>query len=116
MRDAVQAALLRLQQHVLQGDAGDAVRLSADSYPMSLRSEILASTDYPSKAAGYDGSLPEMLLAVQHLEHPDLRGTVNAMICLVEQHELCKLQRVGIVSQEKGVYDPRRCCKAAWLM
>lgn len=104
MRDAVQAALLRVQRYAQQGSAEDAARLSAKSYPRSLRSGILASTGYLSKAAGQDGALPDMRLAVQHLENPNLRGTVNAMACLIEQHGLCELQRVGVVSRGKGVY------------
>lgn len=116
MRDAVQTASLRIQQHIQQGSAEDAALLSATSYPVSLRSGVLASTDVQTQISGQDATFPEISLAVQRLKNPDIRGTINIMARLIEQHGLLELQRVGIVSQGKGVYSPRRCCEAAWLM
>lgn len=116
MRDAVQTASLRIQQHIQQGCAEKAALLSATSYPVSLRSGVLASSGFQTQISGQDATFPKLRLVVQHLGNPGIRGTVNAMVCLIEQHGLCELQRVGIVSQGKGVYNPRTCCQAAWLM
>ena len=47
-----------------------------------------------------------MRLVVQHIDKPDLRGTINAMMRLIEEHGLAELQRVGVLSQEGGMQCP----------
>lgn len=46
---------------------------------------------------------PDIQLALQLVDKPDPRGTINALACLIEQHGLEELQRVGVCSPEGGM-------------
>jgi hypothetical protein len=49
-------------------------------------------------------AVPDMRLVIQHLDKPDSRGTINAVMCLIEEYGVPELQRVGVLSQEGGMH------------
>jgi hypothetical protein len=98
MRSAVQAASLRIHQYTQLQNANDVPGSSSTAPPICLRSRVLSSSNGKRGTGG-----PRMRLAVQHIDKPDLRGTINAMMRLLEEHGLVELQRVGVLSQEGGM-------------
>jgi hypothetical protein len=107
MRYAIQAALLRIQQHTQSRDTNDPQRLSASKLQVCSRSKVLSYAYDPlSDGTGRD-AVPDMRLVIQHLDKPDLRGTINAMVRLIEKHGILELQRVGVLSQEGGMHRSR---------
>lgn len=103
MRSAIQAALLRVQQHVQLHHGNDTPWLSATPLQVCSRSSVLSSAgvSVPDGTHGYIS--PDTQLALQLVDKPDPRGTINALACLIEQHGLEELQRVGVCSPEGGM-------------
>jgi len=103
MRSAIQAASLRIQQHAQLHNGNDAPGLSATALQ-------ICSIPRPVASAGLhvsNGSVvPDMRLAVQLIDKPDLRGTINAMVRLIEEHGVAELRRVGVRSQEGDLQTP----------
>jgi hypothetical protein len=103
MRSAIQAASLRIQQHAQLHNGNDAPGLSATALQ-------ICSIPRAGSSAGVhvsDGSVgPDMYLAVQLINNPDLRGTINAMVRLIEEHGVAELRRVGVRSQEGDMQTP----------
>jgi hypothetical protein len=48
-------------------------------------------------------AVPDMRLVMQYLDKPNLRGNINAMARLIEEHGAHELQRVGVLIQEGGM-------------
>lgn len=49
-------------------------------------------------------------LFVRSEEQPYLRGAINALECLIEEHGIEKLRRCGVVGQERSKATTRACC------
>jgi hypothetical protein len=113
MRDAVQTALLRIKQQVLNLTTSDFENPSGRRIQICQRSTILPPENDSLRPAN-DASLkfagvgrmasPDMRLMLRHLDVPNFRGTLNAMACLVEKHGLPQLQRVGVSGQGSGMH------------
>jgi hypothetical protein len=104
MRHAIQAALLRIQQHTLSLNTNDPPGLSASPLQICSRSKALPYADVPVSNGTGRIAVPDMRLVIQHLDKPDFRGTINAMVRLIEEYGILELQRVGVLSQEGGMH------------
>lgn len=106
MRSAIQAASLRIQQHKQLHHGNDAPGLSATALQICSVPRA-GSPEGGPVLDGTDESIgPDMCLAVQLIDKPDLRGTINAMVRLVEEHGAVELRRVGVRSQEGDRQTP----------
>jgi hypothetical protein len=104
MRYAIQAALLRIQQHTQSRNTNDTQGLSASALQVCSKSKVLSYADDPLSDGTGRIAVPDMRLVIQHLDKPDFRGTINAMMRLIEEHGVLELQRVGVLSQEGGMH------------
>lgn len=100
MRSDVQAASLRIQQYAQLHNEKDISELGVTTFQVCTRSHVLPSAYFPLPQGTF---APDVRLAIQHIDKADLRGTSNAMVCLIERHGLSELQRVGVLSQEGGM-------------
>ncbi|GAB1729802.1 hypothetical protein NU195Hw_Modified_184t1 [Hortaea werneckii] len=100
MRSDIQAALLNIKQHIQQCDSSEAPKPIATLYPPCLRSNVLSCAIVPLSSAGQD-IVPEMAFLVQYLHNSSIRGIINVMSRLIEEHGIPELQRIGILSQGK---------------
>ena len=103
MRNAIQAASLRIQQHAEYHNGNDTPDLRATALQVCAKSSVLASADVPVPKEEDRYVLPDTRLAVQLVHKPNLRGIINALMRLIEQHGLRELQRVGVLSLEGGM-------------
>ena len=102
MHSGIQAALLNIKQHIQQCDPSEGPNPIATLYPRCLRSNVLSCADVPLSSAGQDIA-PGMGLLVQHLRNSSIRGIINVMSRLIEEHGITELQRIGIFSRGKGL-------------
>lgn len=119
MRSDVQNAALRIQQYDRLYNEKDTPGLGVTTFQVCRRSRVLPSADL-SLPQGTPA--PDVRLAIQHIDTADLRGTINTMARLIEEHGIAELQRVGVLSQEGGMrrVQTRRgdvsltcCCRVA---
>lgn len=103
MRSDVQAASLRIQHHARSYNEKDASGLGGATFQVCKRSRLVSSADVPAPWRAQGTVAPDVCLAIQHVGKPDLRGTINAMVRLIEEHGMTELQRVGVLSQEGGM-------------
>jgi len=106
MRSAIQAALARIQQHTQFHNGNNTPELRATALQVCTISSVLASADVPVPKEEDRYALPDTRLAVQLIDKPSLRGIINAIVRLIEQHGLMELQRVGVCSPEGGMQGP----------
>jgi hypothetical protein len=100
MRSAIQAALLRVQQHTQLRNGNGTPELSATALQVCSRSSVLSSAGVSVRDGTHGGVSPNTHLALQLIDKPNLRGTINALMRLIEQHGLEELQRFGVLSPE----------------
>jgi len=106
MRSAIQAASLRIQQHKQLHNGNDAPGLSATALQICSIPRAGSSAGGLVSHGTYGSVGSDMCLAVQLIDKPDLRGTVNAMVRLIEEHGVAELRRVGVRSQEGDLQTP----------
>lgn len=102
MRSDVQAASLRIQHHARSYNEKDASGLGGATFQVCKghASCLLQMFLHHGEHRGL--SRPTCVLRYS-VGKPDLRGTINAMVRLIEGHGIAELQRVGVLSQEGGM-------------
>lgn len=103
MRSDIQDASLRIQQHTQLRTGNDIPGLSAAALQVCSRSRVLSSADVALPHGVQGAGEPDVRLVIQHVDKSDLRGTINAMVRLIEERGIAELQRVGVLSQEGGM-------------
>jgi hypothetical protein len=112
MRDAVQAASRRIKWHIKQSNADGAPESSATPVQIYPRSRLLSFANVSTTTLCQDISVldgpdevavPDIRVVMQYLDKPNLRGKINAMARLIEEHGAYELQRIGVLSQEGGM-------------
>jgi hypothetical protein len=109
MSEFVRTAHARIKKHPRYPYIASNTHANVDPALISQRSRLLSDlSDLPEPCSASkvfvldetDVGIPGVRLFVRSEEQPYLRGTINALECLVERHGLEELKACGIVGQE----------------